>query len=496
MISRRYFLRAAGIAGAAAVLGCDRAARRSKAAGERPNMVLIIGDDISVGDHGVYGHPRIRTPNVDRLAAGGLRFTNAYLTSPQCSPTRCSVITGRYPHNTGAPELHMGLPEGQVMFPELLRRSGYHTAAMGKWHLGAYAKRAFDAIADSGPSGAELWVETLRKRPKDRPFFMWFASHDAHREWQADPQGVPHAVEDAVVPPYQVDSEATRRDINKYMDEVQRLDRYVGELMKELEAQGALENTVVIYMADNGRAFPRDKAWLYDGGIRMPLIVQWPAGLGPGGIVSDSLVSAMDIAPTLLELAGAAIPESVQGRSFTALFREPDAKVRDYAFAELNWHTQYSHMRAVRWREYVYIRNASPELSNMMMAKIERKYAPWMELLRVRDEGHLTAAQLNVMRRPRPAEELYDIKADVHQLVNLVDDPAHAGTLRHLQEVMDRWVRQTGDTTPQESLRTPDRYDRETGAIVEGVPMNPPRRDWAGKATSAEHINAPGPVLE
>jgi hypothetical protein len=147
--TRQQLLAAITIAAAGLAFSSNVAAERAEPS--RPDFVLIIGDDISVDDFGCYGHPHIRTPNVDRLAAEGLRFTNAYLTTGQCSPTRCSLITGRYPHNTGAPELHTGLPEGQIMFPAILKQAGYHTAAAGKWHLGTYAKSAFEKIAGGGP---------------------------------------------------------------------------------------------------------------------------------------------------------------------------------------------------------------------------------------------------------------------------------------------------------------------------------------------------------
>lgn len=476
------------------VLFLAAAAQLSGGAEGRPNIVLIIGDDISIDDHGAYGHPHIRTPNLDALAAAGLRLTNAYLTTPQCSPSRSSIITGRYPHNTGAPELHMGLPEGQTIFPRLLRESGYFTAAMGKWHLGEPAKEAFDLMGDSRPSGAERWVKTLRNRPKDRPFFMWFASIDAHRDWQPDPDAPPHDPSDAVAPPYMVDGPETREDLAKYMDEVQRLDRYVGEVVSELERQGILDQTLLIYMADNGRAFPRDKAWLYDGGIKTPFILHWPRGLKERGMVSDSLISAIDIAPTLLEVVGIQIPDTVQGVSFSSLFRDPVAEIRAYAFAELNWHTQYSHMRAFRWNDYLYIRNAAPEFSNLMMAKIERGYLPWKDLVRAKEEGRLTSAQANIFLRPRPEEELYDVAADPHQLTNLIGRAGHRPAWRHLREVRDRWEKETGDSVPAPSRRTHDRYSRETGEAIPEAPFSPERRDWPGKATGAEKINEPGPT--
>jgi hypothetical protein len=166
----------------------------------RPNVVIIIADDVSAEDIGCYGNPAIRTPAIDRLAAGGLRFENAYLTAASCSPSRCSIMTGRYPHNLEtAAELDAFLPPGFSLFPKLLRAAGYYTGHAGKYHLGGpidgeLAREAFDVAGDSrriqgvrDEGGEGLWLERLQQRPPDKPFFMWFAAHDAHRRWNAGP---------------------------------------------------------------------------------------------------------------------------------------------------------------------------------------------------------------------------------------------------------------------------------------------------------------------
>ena len=269
--SRRWFLRATLVAVASIFFSFPLFADNAKSS--RPNFILIIGDDISVDDFGCYGHPNIRTPNIDLLAESGMRFTNAYLTTSQCSPTRCSVITGRYPHNTGAPELHTALPEGQVTFPQALNDAGYFVAAAGKWHMGDHARQAFDVIVDGKPGGEERWVEVLRERPKEQPFFMWFASHDAHRSWAPDPESPPHKPEEAVIAPYMIDTPSVREDMAGYYDEIQRLDRYVGLVVQELESQGVLEDTFILFMADNGRPFARCKTRLYDSGVKTPFII-------------------------------------------------------------------------------------------------------------------------------------------------------------------------------------------------------------------------------
>ncbi|MBT3201418.1 MAG: sulfatase [Phycisphaerales bacterium] len=456
----------------------------------RPNVVLIIGDDISDSDFGCYGHPHIRTPHVDKLAADGMRFTNAYLTTSQCSPTRCSLITGRYPHNTGAPELHSALPKGQVMFPKMLKKVGYYTVAAGKWHMGSYAKGAFDKVVGGGAGGEERWLQCLQERPKNKPFLMWFAAYDAHRGWSPDKEAKPHTPRDVVLPPYLIDTPAARKDMAQYYDEVQRLDRYTGLVVAELKKQGVLDNTIIIFMADNGRPFPRCKTRLYDSGVKTPFVVHWPAGMKHKGKVCDSLVSTIDIAPTILELAGLKTTETFQGVSFTPLLGDPKAAIRKYVFAEHNWHAQIAHERMIRCGDYVYIRNAHPQLPQICGLESQ---CPQKELRALAKQGKLTAAQMDPLLEPRPAEELFNVSADPHQIKNLAGAPEHRKVLDKLRKFMDQWQKRTGDTTPPLDQATPDRFDRRTGKPVHGRSGRPKGRIIPGQSTGASKINDPGP---
>jgi N-sulfoglucosamine sulfohydrolase len=275
--NRRDFLRKTALGVTAGLLGVS-STRAAKS--KRPNIVLFIADDISVNAFGCYGHPTIQTPNVDRLADQGNRFDNAYLPTASCSPSRTSLITGRYPHNTGGPELHMnGNPHLKELpqFPHELRKAGYYTALAGKGHFNGYVKNSFNRLYESGVGGAGYWVTALKDRPKDQPFFMWFAANDAHRGWDMPLSEGPHGPEDVQVPPYLVDGEATRKDLAHYYNEVHRFDKHIGDVIDELKAQKVYENTVIVVMADNGRPFPRDKTWLFDSGIKTPLVVHWPA---------------------------------------------------------------------------------------------------------------------------------------------------------------------------------------------------------------------------
>ena len=464
----------------------------TKSGRELPNFVLIIGDDISVDDFGCYGNPAVRTPNIDRLAANGLKFTNAYLTTSQCSPTRCSLITGRYPHNTGAPELHMPLPEGQTLFPEKLKNAGYYCVQAGKWHLGDYAKIGFDRVIEmeeGGPGGEERWLECLQKRPKNKPFFLWLASTDAHRPWKPDKNLPPHQPEQVVIPPYLIDTPAGRTDMALYYDEIQRLDHYVGEIYEELKKEGELENTCIIFMADNGRPFPRCKTRLYDSGIKTPLIFHWPDGLKYKGAVSHSLVSVIDLAPTLLALAGIVPGTEIQGISMLPVFNNLTDEIREYAFAEHNWHTQIAHERMVRWQDYVYIRNAHPQLPQVCTLEDQ---CPSRELREFYAQGKTTAAQADPLIAPRAGEELYLLSSDPDQLMNQIENPDYHEVIDHLRRIMDEWQERTGDTVPSLAKATPDRHNRYTNErYYEG--SRPPTGELPGEARGATKINDPGP---
>jgi len=452
------------------------------APGDRPNLVLIIAADMSWDDCGTYGNPSVRTPHLDRLVREGQRFDRAFLTASSCSPSRASLLTGRYPHATGAQELHWPLPAEQVTFVEKLRAAGYWTAAAGKWHLGDAAKSRFDVVkemaiggftlptgkdagqarmtASTNPSGCGDWVPTLRERPRDRPFFLWLAALDPHRDYEPDCIPQPHRPEDVIVPPYLPDAPDTRRDLALYYDEITRLDGYVGRVLAELEAQGVAENTLVIFMSDNGRPFPRSKTTVLDSGVRTPFFVRWPARIRPGS-VSAGLVSAVDLAPTLLEVAGVASSPAFQGVSFVALFTEPAATVRRHAFSESNWHDYQAHARAVRDERYRYVRNTFPHLTLNPPADAVRSLT-FREMLRLRAAGRLTPAQLEVFRAPRPAEELYDLETDPHELRNLAAEPQHAAKLQELRRVLDQWTEETRDFVPAKPA--PDEFDRESGA--------------------------------
>lgn len=466
---------------------------------QRPNVVLIIGDDISYNDFGCYGHPVIKTPHVDNLAAGGLRFTNAFLTASSCSPSRASIITGRYPHNTGAAELHTAIPDSQVVFPRLLREAGYYTAQAGKWHFGAFPPKPGDAMSGAfdrigghegdggGTSGAGKWVEYLQQRPKDKPFFMWFAALDAHRGWDDEFKPVEYSAADVVVPPNLIDSEETRDDLASYYSEVSRFDDYIGKVVDQLKVQGVLEQTVIIVMADNGRPFPRNKTRLYDEGIKTPLIIHGPAFISRKGAVSKSLISAIDIAPTILDLAGVKPTPGFQGRSFSRILANPQEKFRQYVFAEHNWHDFRAFERMVRTERFLYIENGLPSLDNRGAIDIMGGGAG-VELKRAFEGYNLSDLQKSIFNIPQPAKEFYDCSTDTLQALNLYGQRKYAKEQKKLAQVLTRWKDETGDSRP--ARLTEDWYDRDSNKPLSGKGV---RGDMPGADRNAARIEHPGP---
>lgn len=421
-----------------------------------PNVVIFIADDQGFGDLSCYGHTTLQTPQIDRLAREGMRFTSAFLTTSSCSPTRCSMLTGRYPHNTGAEDLHQPLPADQKTLARYLRGAGYHTMCVGKWHLGAPERTHWDNIVEcgGGETGSTA-VALLRDRPRGKPFFFWVASKDPHRPYDDEASddnadNVAEALDRAVVPPYLPDHPLIRRDILRYYDEIMRFDRHVGEVLDELQAQGVLDETFVVYVSDNGMPFPRAKTTLYDSGIRTPLLVRYPPLVRPGS-VQRSLVSTIDIAPAILEAAGVD-QDSMQGRSLVPLLKDDEAPGRDAIFAEANWHDFEQFTRAVRTERFLLIRNYywQKPLWNSVDSINSRTWAGFMQCHR---QGKLTAAQKFLFQEPRPFEELYDLQMDPQSLENVATDRRYAAQLNELRTRLDNWRVETGDRMPERPRR-------------------------------------------
>lgn len=458
----------------------------------RPNIILIIADDVSWDDIGAYGNSRIRTPNIDKLAENGLKFDNVFLAASSCSPSRISILTGRYPHNTGAAELHTPAPVHLSYFPEVLKASGYFTALAGKWHEGAHTARAYDTLLvdrkANGEGGEAQWLSLLESTPGNKPFFFWLSPYDAHRIWSEEESfSQPYSVNDVRVPETLVDDLPTRKDLASYYNEITRLDECVGILVNALEKKGQLENTVIVVMADNGRAFPGSKTRLQDRGVKTPFLVHWPAGIAKRGRSVKALVSSIDIAPTLLFLGGAKVPEMLQGRSFAGLLNSPEMPFRSYVFAEHNWHDYEAYERSVRTEKFLYIVNERPSFAND--GPIDANQSPSAQSLKKGlADGTLTTAQREAYLAPRQREEFYNNEKDPLQFSNLAGDPSYQQEKERLRKVLKEWQETTGDDLPKGI--TKDWYDRGDGSAL---PEKGVRGDMPGSLKRADTISNGGP---
>lgn len=423
----------------------------------RPNFIIVIGDDISQEDFGCYGHPYIHTPNVDKLAGDGIRFDAAFLTASSCSPSRNSILSGMYPHNTRAQHLHLPLPGDTITIAKLFQQAGYHTVSAGKYHSGDFIKPHFDTIVGGKPSGSEYWLEVLQDRPKDKPFFMWLASSDAHRGWSAQDIPHPHTADDVLIPPFLLDTPAAREDFAQYYNEISRLDSNLGRIREELDRQGVADNTMIIFMADNGRPYPRCKNSNYDSGMKTPFVVYFPPITDANrGKSSASLVSAVDIAPTLMDIAGIASPDTFQGVSFRPVMEDPRTIVRDRVFSEKNWHDFAAHERSVRTGDYLYIRNSFPQWELVPAADCWQGGYP--EILELFNAGNLPQGFDWVGDR-RPAELLFEVRKDPLQMKNLSDNPEYANILDSMRAKLDQWIEETDDVVPENPV--PDFFSRK-----------------------------------
>ena len=474
-------------------------------AAERPNVILFIADDVSWNDYGCYGNDSVRTPNIDALAAGGIRFTQAYLTASSCSPSRSSIMTGRYPHNNGkAAELHQPIDWHLPWFATMLRDSGYYTALVGKHHMtstkppkGEKPAKPFDFVdpgrSKSNHGGHATWVQTVEHRPKDKPFFFWFAAYDAHRAWDADREwdaekyGPMHDPMSVVVPAYLSDDLETRQDLASYYNEICRFDYYIGQVVATLMKQDQLDNTLLFVLADNGRPFPRAKTRLHDSGMRTALVAHWPNTIKKSGSTSDSLVSVIDLAPTILTAAGVKPAETMQGVSMLPLLADPSATIRKYAFSEHNWHDYEAHGRSIRDSEFLLIKNSRPYLTLQGPADSVRSPSH-KQLQALRDAKKLSNAQADVFAAPRPAVSLFRTDSDPLQLKNLANDPKHAKTKERLLALLEQWIDETGDSVPKQISQ--DSFDRETGKSLKKKKY---RFTTPGEDRQATKNNASGP---
>ncbi|MCI0392435.1 MAG: sulfatase [Acidobacteria bacterium] len=464
-------LTASGVTGVIIGRVAARCANAKIQAPSRPDILFIIADDWSYPHAGAYGDKVVKTPNFDRVAREGVLFTNAYCAAASCTPSRASILTGRAVHQLEeGGNLHAFLPAKFDVYPDLLEAAGYSVGYSRKgWGPGRFESGG----RKRNPAGPQFrsFDEFFKQVPKDKPFCFWFGPTDPHRPYDIG-TGAKSGVkaEDVVVPAFLPDTAEVRNDILDYYFEVERMDRDAGEIIKALEDAGRLDNTIIVWTADNGMPFPRAKATVYDGGSRVPLAVRWPAKV-KGGRTLDDFVVLTDVAPTLLEAAGLRPKPEMTGRSLAPLLAGKKLPGRDKVFLERERHANVRRgdlsypVRAVRTNDFLYIRNfrpdrwpaGDPEMYFAVGDFGDIDGSPSKELLTSRRNDPAVAKYFKLATDKRPAEELYDLRKDAGQLINVAERAEYAKAKKQARAALDKWMRETGDPR---ATKDDDRWDR------------------------------------
>jgi len=462
---------------------CHPLLAADNAAKVRPNIVWFVVDDMSA-NFSCYGEKLIETPNVDRLAKEGTRFTRAFVTAPVCSPCRSALITGMYQttigshhHRSGRGVEKIHLPTGVTPIPVLLQQAGYFTCigsglqgetrdgqpAKKKQAGGGLGKTDYNFEYDPKMYDAADWS----KRKADQPFFMQVqlaggklrggTSASARKLSERAKTELGSAVkpEDVTLPPYYPREPVLLEDWAAYLDSVRFTDQHVGKVLERLKKEGLLDSTLVVFMTDHGISHARGKQFLYNEGTHVPLVIR-----GPGiaaGVTRDDLVQHIDLAAISLAAAGMEIPQTMQGRDILAKDYQP----RDAVFAARDRCDEtVEQLRSVRTDRWLYIRNGYPNRPALQPNAYKDGKAILQTLRQLHESKQLNDLQERLLfAATRPKEELYDWQADPHQLKNLAADAAHQGTLTEMRGRLDRWIKETGDLgqTPE----TESRYDSD-----------------------------------
>jgi len=444
-------------------------------ADDRPNILWLSAEDIS--PHiACFGDPYAITPNLDALAAGGTKFTNTYTTAGVCAPCRSGIITGMYQNSIGSHHMRCNatLPEWLKPFPIYLREAGYYCTNNSKTDY-QFSKPSAREIWDSSSSKAH-W----KNRPEGKPFFAVFNYTGCHESGIADAakyesvtEGLsgterqnPEAFDN--LPPYYPDTPTVREDWKRNYELITAMDQWAGRLIEEVKAAGEWENTVVMFWSDHGIGLPRAKRWLYDSGTRVPMILRLPEkwqDLSPGE-VDDRLVNSVDFGPTMLQLAGVEAPDYQHGISFLG-----DDPRREYVYgARDRMDERYDIIRAVRDQRFRYVRNFEPLKPYYQYMNTPEKGATMREIREAEKAGNLTGALALFSAGSKPAEELYDLANDPHEINNLAGDPAHAEKLAELKKALFDWQLAIGDLglIPESEIDLREEAAGSTYAILHG----------------------------
>lgn len=456
-MNRREFLKrslttvaAAGTAGPLLSLtGCSSDSFSSD--NERPNILFITADNLGIGDLSSFGNKTVETPNIDSIGKEGAKFTSTFCVSSSCAPSRATFVSGQYPHTHGTTALtHLKPFKAISPFTKVLadyfRDLDYNTAIEGKWHVSPYLptswygynERLSGIFADDHVITGTKKTREFLERNKDNRFFLQLNYKNSHRnrygEYDYDPE-FKIDPKDVTIPEYMnlPDWPEIREDIARYFSQNMRMEQMVGEVLAMLDEFNLADNTMVLFVSDNGPHYPGMISTLYDRGVATPMMVRWPGKIKPGTVIDD-MVNTIDIMPTFLDAAGIEVPDHVEGKSFLPrLTGESEGPHREEVFLEMDTHVHYIPCRAVRTRKWKYIHNYSDNAFGLDM----NAHDEWAHRL-CDEEGQ-------PWKSPRQEEELYDLEADPQENNNLAGKTEYADVKKMLREKLEKHQKETND---------------------------------------------------
>ncbi|UZR96707.1 sulfatase family protein [Chondrinema litorale] len=423
----------------------------------KPNIIIFISDDQSQMDVGCYGNRDVHTPNMDRLANEGIRFTSAYAATPMCAPSRSNMFTGLYPFRNGSQMNHFALQPNTKTLPDYLKKLGYRVVIAGKVdvypqpdfeHIGEYFGKYFPVSNRDDPQHiSSQFIKYNFKKEGEQPICLIVSTWLPHVPWLNNEDFDPKKL---TLPKYLVDTEATREALAAYYQSISAADNLLGELMHALDDTGQQDNTVFMFFSDQGPQFPSAKWTTYKQGLNIPFVVRWPERIKKGA-VSDALISLTDLTPTLIDLAGGEAVSELDGNSFKDVLLGNKEEHREYAFAETSvephfWYNYVPSRTIITKEGFHYIKNYFPGVRFIThIDKVEQDhfyFDSWIEKA-MKDE-----ATKSLLHRYsyRPPEELYDINSDTWELNNLVKQPDHAQKLKELQQILEDELQKQGES--------------------------------------------------
>jgi len=411
----------------------------------KTNFVFFIADDCTYTDLSCYGSQNVKTPNIDRLAGEGIRFTRCFQAAPMCSPTRHNIYTGLYPTKTGAYPNHTFAREGTLSVVQYMKPHGYRVALAGKRHIAPAEIFDFEYLGGGKKLDLDLVDKFLADADQKKdPFCLFVCSKEPHTPWNKgnpehfDPQSV-------TLPPYWADTPETRTEYCKYLAEIEFLDGEVGTTLQLLEKHGLAGETVFVFTSEQGNSFPFAKWTCYNHGLHTALIVRWP-GKVKAGTVSDRLTDYSDILPTFLDIAGIPVPGNLDGISLKNTLTGNDGPGKKYSFGMqttrgIFFGSDYYGIRSVTDGHHRYVLNLTPEMEFKNAATRSDWWQSWLREAQVNDR----AKELVYKYQHRPGVELYDDLKDPYNQKNLIDDPRYAAIAKELRSALERWMKEVGD---------------------------------------------------